>query len=120
MLPKESEAVPKGNGPVPQQEEFGSGEPTLSDVYRMFRERFDRWDRKLDEMAEDGRNMNQRLRRLEHDARQPRLAMVADGQVNTKTRERTEGAATAVQAKHGDSCTVQRVQDGPRSRPVLA
>ena len=40
---------------------------------------------------------------LEHDARQPRLAMEADGPADTKTRERTEGAATAVQAMHGDS-----------------
>ena len=64
MSRKESEAVPEGDGPAPQQEEFGSGEPTLADVYRCFEERFDRklkimescfdrWDRKLDEMAED-------------------------------------------------------------------
>ena len=31
MARKESEAVTEGNGPVPQQEEFGSGEPTLAD-----------------------------------------------------------------------------------------
>ena len=42
MPRKESEAVPVGNGPVPQQEEFGSGEPTLADVCRLFEERFDR------------------------------------------------------------------------------
>ena len=30
-----------------------------------------------------------------------------------KTRECTEGAATAVQAMHGDSCTAKRVQAGP-------
>ena len=47
--------------------------------------------------------MNQRLIRLEHDARQPRLAMELDGPAETKSRERTEGAATAVQATHGDS-----------------
>ena len=29
MLRKEREAVPKGNGPVPRQEGFGSGELTL-------------------------------------------------------------------------------------------
>ena len=29
MPRKESEAVPEGNGPVPQQEDFGSGQPTL-------------------------------------------------------------------------------------------
>ena len=34
MLRKESEAVPEGNGPVPQQEELESGQPTLEDVYR--------------------------------------------------------------------------------------
>ena len=33
MLRKESETVPKGNGPVPQQEEFGSGEHTLADIF---------------------------------------------------------------------------------------
>ena len=47
--------------------------------------------------------MNQCLAGLEPDARQPRLAIVADGQANTMTRERPEGAATAVQAMHGDS-----------------
>ena len=41
--------------------------------------------------------------------------MEADGQANTKTRERTEGAATAVEAMHGDSCTAQKVQDGPKT-----
>ena len=54
--------------------------------------------------------------RLEQDARQPRLAMEADGPANTKTHERMEGAATAVQAMHGDSCTTaQKVQDGPKT-----
>ena len=41
--------------------------------------------------------------------------MEADGPADTKTRERTEGAATAVQAMHGDSCTTQKVQDGPKT-----
>ena len=57
--------------------------------------------------------MDQRLTRLEHDARQQRLAMVACGQANTKTRERTEGAATAVQTIHGDNCSVKRVDPDP-------
>ena len=35
MLRKESEAVVESNGPVPQQEEFGSGEPTLADLFRL-------------------------------------------------------------------------------------
>ena len=55
-----------------------------------------RWDRKLDEMAEDWRIIDQHVASLEPEARQPRLAMVADGPANTKTRERTEDAATAV------------------------
>ena len=42
MPQKESEPVSEGNAPVPQQEEFGSGEPALADVYRLFEERFDR------------------------------------------------------------------------------
>ena len=53
--------------------------------------------------------MDQRLTRLEHGARQPRLAIEADGPANTKTRERTEGAATAVRAVHGDNCSADRV-----------
>ena len=39
--------------------------------------------------------------------------MEADGQADTKTRERTEGAATAVQAMHGDSCFTNRVDLDP-------
>ena len=57
-----------------------------------------------------------RLTHLEHGARQPRLAMEADGPANTKTRERTEGAAIVVQAMRGDRCTAaQKVQDGPKT-----
>ena len=50
---------------------------------------------------------------LEQDAWQPRLAMKADGPANTKTRERTEGSATAVQAVHGDGCSTDRVDPDP-------
>ena len=57
--------------------------------------------------------IDQRLTRLEHDARQPRLIMEANGPANTKTPERTEGAATAVQAMHGDSFSACRVDPGP-------
>ena len=42
MPRNESEALLEGNGPVPQQEEFESGEPTLADVYRISEERFDK------------------------------------------------------------------------------
>ena len=57
----------------------------------------------MEEYIEERTSIDQRLTRLEHGARQPRLAMEADGHANTKTQERTEGAATAVQAMRGDS-----------------
>ena len=102
MPRKESEAVPEGNdGPVPQQEEFESGQPTLADVYRMVQEVFEEaWDRRTHKFTENLKSMNQRVARLQQDARQPRLAMEADGQVDNKTRERTRGTATAVEAIH--------------------
>ena len=49
------------------------------------------------------------------DARQPRLTMKADVPTDKKSRERTEGAATAVQAKHEDSYSAKGVQAGPKS-----
>ena len=57
---------------------------------------------------------NQREASLEQDARQPRLTEEVDGPADAKTRERTEGTAKTVEAKHGDSGTAQRVQDGPK------
>ena len=68
----------------------------------------------LEEFKEDMRRVNQRLASLEQDAWQPRLAMEAVTADKT-TRERTEGAAAAVQAKHEDSCFAKRVQAGPTS-----
>ena len=99
MPRKESEAVPEGIGPVLRQE-FRPDQFTLADFYRLLKEGFERerkenksfldkidvLSRKMDEISEDGRSMDQRLTRLEHDARQPRLAMEADGPANTKTR----------------------------------
>ena len=41
--------------------------------------------------------------------------MEADGPADTKTRERTEGAATAVQAMRGDGFSVRRVEPGPNT-----
>ena len=106
---KESKAVPEGNSPVPQQEEFGSGQPTLADVYRMIEELSDKLDRRLENLSDEMRRMDQRLANLEQDARLSRLVMEADVQAEMKTRERTEGAATAVQAMHGGSCSANRV-----------
>ena len=59
--------------------------------------------------------MDQRVAKLEQDARQPCLAMEADGPTDTKTRERTEGATKAVQAMRGDSCSANRVDPGPKT-----
>ena len=64
---------------------------------------------KIDELGDEVRATNQRLSSQDQDARQPRPAMEADVPADKKTRERTEGAATAVQAKHGDSCSANRV-----------
>ena len=60
------------------------------------------------------RATNQREADLEQDARQPRLAMEADGPADTKTREHTEGAATAVQAMYWDSFSSCWVEPGPK------
>ena len=111
-----SEAVPEGNGPVPRQEEFGSDQPTLVDVYRMIEELFDKSDRKLDELTANLRATDQRLATLEQDTRQPRLVMQeAARPSDITTRERTEGAAKAVQAMHGDSFSENRVDPDPKS-----
>ena len=68
----------------------------------------------MSHFEEQTKMMEKRLTSLEHGARQPRLAMEADGHANTKTQERTVGATTAVQAMRGDSCTTaQRVQYSP-------
>ena len=75
----------------------------------------DRWNRKLDEIWDETRVMDQHVTRLEHGARQPRLAMEANGPANTKTRERTEGTATAVQAMRGDGFSARLVEPGPNT-----
>ena len=59
--------------------------------------------------------LGQHLTSLEPDARQPHLAMEADGPANTKTRKRTEGAAEAVQAMNGDNFSARRVEPGPKT-----
>ena len=115
MPREESEAVPQDNGLVPQQEEFGSSQPTLVDIYRMVEKLFDKPDRRLEKLTEDLRSMNQRVASLEQDARHPRLAMEEDGPSDTKTRECTRVAAKAVQAYLGDSFSAKRIQDGPKS-----
>ena len=57
--------------------------------------------------------MDKNVTRLEHGARQPRLAMETDRHADTKTRERTEGAARAVQTMRGDCSSARRGEPGP-------
>ena len=109
MLRKASEAVSEGNSHVHQEKEFGFGQPAPVDDFQEIRSQFET----LKELI---RRLEQHLLSQEHGARQPRLAMETDGPANTKTQERTEGAATAVQAMRGNSCTTeQKIQDGPKT-----
>ena len=115
---KQGKSFPEGNGPVPHHDEFGSREPTMADVYRMFEE-LDRMDKSLDMISElTGmlRTANKRLAGLENKARQPRLATEADVERDTKTRKRTEEAA-ADRAKHGDKSSSFRVDHDPMRLP---
>ena len=107
-----STAVPEGNSLI-RHDEIGPDQPMLADIYRMIEEVFDKSDRKLDELADEMRATKQRLAGLEQVAWQPRLVMEADVPPDTKTRERTEGAAAAVQAKHGGSCFANQIDPDP-------
>ena len=114
---KQGKAIPEDNGPIPYQDKFGSREPTMADVYRIFEERFDRMDKNLERVSEFTgilRATKKRLAGLEQDARQPRLAAVADVETDKKTRKRTEGVAAADRAKYnGDSSSARGVDNGP-------
>ena len=80
------------------------------------RSHFEKQKKMLDSFMDDiARYFDQHAASLEQDARQSRLAMEADGHANTKTRERTEGAATAVQAMRGDNFSACRVEPGPNT-----
>ena len=111
------------NGLVPQQEEFGSGQLKLADVYRPSDESFDRTMEShfeqleifSDELKVMMRLLEQYLASQEQDARQPRPAMEADRIASTKTRELTDGVATAVQAMHEDSFSACRFDPGPKT-----
>ena len=108
MLRKAIKEVPEGNDPVPQKEEVGSGQPTVEDVYRRIK-------LMMSHFEERPEILEKRLTRLKHGSRQPRLAMEVDGQADTETRERTEGAATAVQAMRGECFSARRVEPGPNT-----
>ena len=65
-----SKAFPEGNGPAPQQEQFGSDQLTLGDVYRLFEVSFDRQLKTMDELADEiMRATKQRFAGLEHGGR---------------------------------------------------
>ena len=119
MLRKKSKAVSEGNGPIPQDTYVMLGGITLEELRRKMSQA---WDKICDknglkkpEELKKMRATEQRSASLEQDARQPRLAMDADVPADKKTRERTEGAAVAVQAKHRNSCSAKRVQASPTS-----
>ena len=112
MLRKDSEAVSEGNGPVHQEGKNGFGQPALADEYREIRSLSKQQEKRLDRIK---RLLEQLSECLEHEVRQPRLAMEADGPADTKTRERTEGAATAVQAIRGDGFSARQVEPGPNT-----
>ena len=117
MPRKESKAVPKGKGFIPLY--VLPGGLSLENLRRIWSETWDevREENRLKHLEKpwEMRAADQRVAFQEKDARQLRLAMEVDGPSDTKTRERTEGAATPVQAMHGDNCTAQKVQDGPKA-----
>ena len=111
MLRKASEDVSEGNGPVHQEEKFGFGQPAPVDEFREIRRQFS----KLKELV---RRLEHHILSQEQDARQPRLAMEEDGPADTKTRERTEGAAKAVQTMRGNCFSARRVEPGPTTNSI--
>ena len=89
-------------------------------MYILFEERIERQLEevkshldKMDELADKMRATKQRFAGLEQDARHPRLATEADVLSDTKTRDRTEDAAAATQAKHGNCCSANQVDPDP-------
>ena len=101
MPRKKSMAVPEGNGTIPQNAYVViRGINTLEDFRRIMLEAWDvvreESGLKKSEKPKEMRATDQRVASLEQDARQSRLSMEADGPADTKTRERTEGAAKAV------------------------
>ena len=107
MPRKRNDAVLEGNCPVPMLSRI-----TLEELRRVMSE----MDEALKGCTKNLKREKQRGASLEQDSWQPRLAMEADGPADTKTRKRTEAATKkVVQTKHRDSCTTQRVQDGPKT-----
>ena len=72
-------------------------------------------NRRLKGITDEKRSIDQHETSLEQDAWQPRFAMEEDGRANTKTCERTEGAATAEQAIRGDNVSSRQVEPGTKT-----
>ena len=105
------------------RKKYGFGQPAPVDDFREIKNPLKEQEKILKELRDDLKDgirglIEQYAARLEQNARQPRLAMEADGQANTKTRERTEGAATAVQAMRGDGFSARRVEPGPNTNSI--
>ena len=105
----ESEAVSESNGPTPQD----AGKMVTWEELRQAVSKT--WDEALKEVKEGSRKIDQRVASIKLDARRLRLAMEEDGPVDTKTSERTEGAAKEVQVMHGDSFSANRIYPDPKS-----
>ena len=108
MLRKKSKAVLDGNGSISQDACIMLGGVTREELRRVIMS--ETIAKALEEFKDDMRGVNQRLASLEQDARQPRFATKADVTADKKTRERIEGPAAAVQAKHEDSCSAKKIQ----------
>ena len=117
MPQMKSKDVFEGKGPVPQ-DLSGLDELTIEEVCRTFSEELDKFfDRGTSHFAHERfentkeKNTNQRLARLEHEARQSHLATEANVEPDTKTRKHTEGASAADRVKNGESSSA-RLDDG--------
>ena len=108
-----SKAVPEGKSPFPHHDEFGSGEPTMTELYRMLEERFDRSDKQLHELIGKMRATNPRLADLQHHAQQPRLATEAD---SYQTRRLSSVRRTLQQIERS---TASCFGDDPTEPPAL-
>ena len=104
MPRKESKVVTGRNGPVPQQEGFGSGQSMLLNVYRpseesldrqqlkLMKSHFEQREKKLDRFMDDlTRLLDQHITNSEHDARQTRLAMKTGQATRTHENSRAHG-----------------------------
>ena len=95
--------------PSPRKKNLGLANPRGRNYKGFSRKKL---DRQIDELR---RLLKQQSASQEQDAWQPRLATETDGPANTKTRERTEGVATAVRVVHGDTFSARKVEPSPKT-----